>query len=442
MPRCRKRNIFLISPFLVILLIFCFKVHYWPWHRSARVKWTDPCPHKVEKDTITALKHSKTFIVSSYRDTREQNLTRVIAIVHYKKVEDLYCWFCCSDTSHISVVRAAVDIHSERLGLLFGSADIVCLEPQNCFPKYVSIHSSSNGNIEKLPQFEIKNRVPRPFFSAEFTVCLSILFGNHSNVLQFIQSMEMYKILGAQRVVIYLTNYSRLLEPVLTFYAAEGIAEIIPWPIVSHIKSFSQERHYGKTAALNDCIYRNMYRSRYVVLNDIDEIILPVKHLNWKAMMKSLEDQNPETGIYFFESHFFPRSVHASSDRFIIPSWKKVPGANILQHIYKVPNRMWLNNPRKMIINPRKVIQTSIHSVLKGYGRTVEVPRDVAFLYVCRHHNRKEISDGYLIRDPTIWRFNASLVHSVNEMLIKQFVYMPFRFTWNLFLKNMASIFR
>ncbi|KAJ7308022.1 hypothetical protein JRQ81_008522 [Phrynocephalus forsythii] len=448
MPRCRKRNVFVISPFLLVLFVLCFELYYWTMQPSTQAKWpTDPCPHKVVNDTITALKYSKTFIISSYQDNREQNLTRVVAIVDYKNVQDLYCWFCCSRSRRIAIIRAVIDIHTERFGLPFGSADIVCMEPQYCSPKYVSVHSSSKGTIEELPQFEIKNRVASTSFSAEFTVCLSVTFGNHSNVLQFIQSMEMYKILGAQKVVIYVTDYSQPMEPFLKLYAAEGTAEIIPWPIVSYINfssfwSSSQDWLYGKSAVLNDCIYRNMYRSRYVVLNDIDEIILPIKHLNWKTMMKSLEDQNPETGIYFFESHFFPHSVFASVDGFSSALWKTLPGVNILQHIYRVPNRMWLNNPRKMIVNPRKVVQTSIHSVLKGYGRTMEVPKDVAILYACKAHNRRETPDGYLIRDPAIWRFNASLISSVNDMLSKKFFYKHFKSPWNALVKNIASIFK
>ncbi|MGL4849430.1 MAG: glycosyltransferase family 92 protein [Clostridium sp.] len=33
--------------------------------------------------------------------------------------------------------------------------------------------------------------------------------------------------------------------------------------------------YYGQIPALNDCIYRYMYQSRYVALHDTDELILP-----------------------------------------------------------------------------------------------------------------------------------------------------------------------
>ncbi|XP_063001051.1 beta-1,4-galactosyltransferase galt-1-like [Elgaria multicarinata webbii] len=401
----------------------------------------DPCKGEIVKETITALNHNKTFVISSYHDNREQNVTRVIAAVRYKKVQDLYCWFCCSHGGLISIVRATVDIHPERLEFPVGTADIVCLEPKDCSPKYVSIHMSPGGKVDELPRFEIKNRVPRDSFSAEFTLCLSVMFGNYNNVLQFIQSIEMYKILGAQKALIYVYNCSQLMEQVLNYYVAEGTIEVIPWPITSYVNISSfwysyQDWRYGKSTVLHDCVYRNMYKSKYVVLNDIDEIILPMKHLTWKSMINSLKDANPEMDIFFFEDHFFPQSVLSSVDVVNIPFWKIVPGTNILRHIYREPNKLWINNFRKMIVNPRKVVQTSDHSILKSYSRTLKVPSDAAILYICREHNEKEIPEKYLIRDTAIWRFNVSLTDKVNEALKKQFLRKR-----NKFLGSIANLF-
>ncbi|XP_042335124.1 uncharacterized protein LOC121936701 isoform X2 [Sceloporus undulatus] len=448
MLRCRKRDLWIAVPFLILL---CVQVHNWITHfppPSPVELPTDRCRGKIVNNTITALKHNKTFVISSYHDNREQNLTRVIAIVAYKNVEDLYCWFCCSLDGRISVKRAAIAIHQDRVGSIFGAADIVCLEPQLCYPKYVSIHSSPKGQAEELPSFEIQNRLPQFSFSAEFTLCLSVMFENYSNVLQFIQSMEMYKILGAQKVVIYLHNCSQLMEQVLNFYVAEGTVEVIPWPIVSYINFSSfwyshKDWLYGKATVLNDCIYRNMYRSKYVVLNDIEEIILPIKHLNWRKMISSLVERNPEAGIFLFENNFFPQNVFSSVDNgFDISLWKNVPGTNILQHIYKEPSRLWLKNPRRMIVDPRKVVQTSSSYILQGYSKTLDVPRDVGMLYNCRDHHKQEIPDNYLIRDTAILRFGEPLVNKVNQAFVKMFVKKTGKFSWNKYLERVARILK
>ncbi|XP_068270247.1 uncharacterized protein [Nyctibius grandis] len=381
------------------------------------------CRGKITNRTITPLKDNRTFIISPYFDDRESKVTRVIGIVHHEDVKQLYCWFCCQPDGKIYVSKAKIDVHSDRFGFPYGATDIVCLEPENCDPTHVSIHQSPHGNIDQLPRFEIKNRKAETF-SVDFTVCISAMFGNYNNVLQFIQSVEMYKILGVQKVVIYKNNCSHLMEKVLRFYMEEGTVEVIPWPINSHLKvsstwQFMQDGthigYYGQITALNDCIYRNMQRSKFVVLNDVDEIILPLKHPDWKTMMDSLQEQNPGTGVFLFENHIFPKTV--STHVFNISSWDTVPGVNILQHVHREPDRKDLINPRKMIIDPRKVIQTSVHSVLRAYGNSVNVPMDVALIYHCRVPHQGNLPRESLIRDTTLWRYNSSLIMNVNKVL-------------------------
>ncbi|XP_070811998.1 uncharacterized protein [Pituophis catenifer annectens] len=448
MPRFKSKMIWMAIPFLILLFF-----EMYPRRPLAPTQQTQlnlgACRGELVNGTITALKHNKTFVVSLYHDDRQQNLTRAIAMVHYKKIQDLYCWFCCSHNNRISIIRASIDIHPERNGFPVGGADIVCLEPQRCLPQYMSIHPSTKGSMAELPWFEINNRVARTWFVTEYTVCLSVMLENYDNALQFVQSVEMYKILGAKKVYLYKMNCSSLMDRILHFYVQEGTVEVIPWPITSYVRLSSfwysyQDWGYGKTTVLNDCIYRNMYRSKYVVFHDINEIILPLKHPNWKTMIDSLEDQNPGVGIFFFETHFFSQNVFSSLDKFNITLWKTIPGVNILRHVYREPNKLHINILKKMIVNPRSVVQASSHSVLKGYGRTLEVSSDVAILYNCRRHLENEFGEQYLMRDTTIWRFNVSLISNVNKVFDRVLSHQNDNISksfWGTFLGSLAKIF-
>ncbi|XP_061208649.1 uncharacterized protein LOC133211877 isoform X2 [Neopsephotus bourkii] len=394
-----------------------------PSHLPKIIYEVSKCRGEITNSTITPLTDKRTFIISPYFDNREGKVTRVIGIVHHEDVKELFCWFCCQPDGKIYVSKATIDVHSDRFGFPYGAADIVCLEPENCDPTHVSIHQSPLGNIDQLPSFEIKNRKPEPF-PVDFTVCISAMFGHYNNVLQFIQSMEMYKILGVQKVVIYKNNCSHLMEKVLRLYMEEGTVEIIPWPINSHLRVSSEWHfvhdgthigYYGQITALNDCVYRNMQRSKFVVLTDADEIILPLKHPDWKTMMSSLQEQHPGTAVFLFENHIFPESV--STPMFNISSWNTVPGVNILDHVHREPDRKDVINPKKMIVDPRKVIQTSVHSVLHAYGNSVNVPMDVALIYHCRKPLQANLPTKSLIRDTTLWKYNSSLITNVNKVL-------------------------
>lgn len=52
---------------------------------------------------------------------------------------------------------------------------------------------------------------------------------------------------------------------------------MLPWDL--RMRSQKEIRTEGLFAALNDCLYRNMYRHQYVALIDLDEFIVP-RHNN------------------------------------------------------------------------------------------------------------------------------------------------------------------
>nr|XP_020656567.1 uncharacterized protein LOC110082931 [Pogona vitticeps] len=377
--------------------------------------------------SITPLEDNKTFIIAAYADKRQngRSIVRLIGIVHYRDVQHLYCWFCCPSRKKIRISEAEIDVHSDRFDFPYGTTDLCCSEPKDCAPNYVSVHWSRQGKIDQMPQFEIKNRDTESLLM-EFTVCISTMFGRFNNVLQLVQSIEMYKILGAKKVVIYKNSCSQLVEKVLEFYVTEGTVEVIPWPIQSYLSVSPYWHHkragkdigyYGQITALNDCLYRNMYKSKYVLLNDIDEIILPVKYPDWGTMMRDLQRENPHSAVFLFENHIFPNSVFMPNDLFNTSSWNAVPGINILQHVLREPWRYTVFNLQKMIVDPRKVIQTSVHTVLKSYGSSFYVGSDVALIYHCRAPHRPNLPRESLIEDKTLWRYNKSLIGNVNRVL-------------------------
>ncbi|XP_063791586.1 beta-1,4-galactosyltransferase galt-1-like [Pseudophryne corroboree] len=413
--------------YMYVLLTGAFLLGFFTNHLNPALnRWRPPCiccDRRLTADTITPLRDNRTFIIAPYIDTRiQKRAVRILSIIHHKEVKELYCWFCCTVNKSVEVSRAQIDILGDRFGFPYGTTNLVCMEPPDCHAKYLSVHTSPTGNMMQLPLFRIQNQDR----SANFTVCISTMYGNYSNVLQFIQTMEMYRILGAQRVTIYLNNCSTQVEKLLQYYVAEGFVELIPWPIEQYLTVARRWHHsmeakdigyYGQMATLNDCIYRNMYRSMYVLLNDMDEIILPIKHRTWDSLMESLQQQNPDVGVFIFENRIFPRTVATDGNFSNTSSWKSLPGFNILQHVHREPERPGHFNPRKMIVDPRKVYQTSVHNVLKSIGGSKRVSVETALLYHCRDPHQNNLPKTSLIEDKTLWRYNASLITNVNMVL-------------------------
>ncbi|KAK3565364.1 hypothetical protein QTP86_007123 [Hemibagrus guttatus] len=264
--------------------------------------------------------------------------------------------------------------------------DVLCQGKQTQYATHVTISANEHSDINKLDFMPVKNRINENSFKYNFTICISNLFGNYNNVLQFAQTMEMYKLLGVQRVVIYNTSCGPDLEKLLQHYEKAGFLEIVPWPIDQFLKPSAgwkitvhkgDIQYYGQLVTLNECIYRYMYQSKYVLLNDIDEIIMPYKYANLALLMEALQQEHKEVTVFLIENHIFPKTHFEESGKFRRPEWKSITGINIMEHIYREPDRKNIYNPTKMIINPRNVIQTSVHSSLKHIGQIYKVPFDV-----------------------------------------------------------------
>lgn len=116
------------------------------------------------------------------------------------------------------------------------------------------------------------------------------------------QTLLCCRLLGVDRVVIYNTSCGPELDRLLHGYSREGFVEMVPWPIDKHLTpsygwlfsmSGGDVHYFGQQTTLNECIYRSMERSRYVLLNDIDEIIMPYQHSGLPPLMDALQQQHP-----------------------------------------------------------------------------------------------------------------------------------------------------
>ncbi|XP_077334772.1 uncharacterized protein LOC143976236 [Lithobates pipiens] len=421
MWRCSRYVFCTMSVFVCIAVFYYFYfIELEHLTRSQKLPITTEFP--IATDTITAL-DSQTFIISPYYEPRVGQSVRVIAIIH-ESVKELYCIFHCYSNQSV-FMKTQIDHHSDRFGFPYGTTDLLCAEPSGCNYTYMSFSSTVSTNTSQSLLFEVKNRPPPPI-SSNFTVCISTLYGNYNNVLQMIQSIEMYKILGASKVTIYNTNCSQDVDKVLHHYIDEGILDMVPWPIDRHLQTTNKWRYskglnaeigyFGQTATLNDCLYRNMYKSKFVLLNDIDEIILPVKDWDWSSLMENLQNKHPDTSVFCIENHIFPTSVNISG----FDMWSHVPGVNILSHAPPLPVRWLFLNNRKMIVNPRDVFQTSIHSILKHRRNWENIGQDSAILFHCRRETGVNVKD-LAPDDDRLMRYKCSLVPNVDKVIQKLF---------------------
>ncbi|KAL3049445.1 hypothetical protein OYC64_008825 [Pagothenia borchgrevinki] len=389
------------------------------------------CFLQISEQTLTPLYNTKHILVSAYMDQRVKGLDiRIIGIFKIDSDQPLYCLFCCAGQLS-SATPTTILKHNDNFGFPFITTDVMCGIPKGCSATHVTLltqpHRVTIPNQTWLPIRNQKTgRKEEQKLQFNFTVCISNLFGDYNNVLQFAQTLEMYRLLGVDRVVIYKTSCGPDLDRLLQSYSQEGFVEMVPWPIHRYLNPskgwlFSQSggdvHYFGQLTTLNECIYRSMERSRYVLLNDIDEIIMPYKHNNLMSLMDMLQKQQPNTGVFLIENHIFPKHHFEPSGRFHLPQWSDVPGVNILEHIYKEDPDRSIYHPHKMIVQPRLVEQTSVHEVIKNFGERFKVPMDVCRIIHVRVALRGSLKFEQLREDKRLWDFQEKLIPNVDKVL-------------------------
>lgn len=100
-------------------------------------------------------------------------------------------------------------------------------------------------------------RINQPFFQA----------------LKVVEFIELNSLLGVSHFYFYNHTCSDQVSCMLRDYAYQGRASVLPWQL--DIPSQTEIRTEGLFAALNDCLYRTMYRFSYIALIDLDEFIVP-----------------------------------------------------------------------------------------------------------------------------------------------------------------------
>ncbi|XP_061118103.1 uncharacterized protein LOC133141551 [Conger conger] len=383
------------------------------------------CQGPPDGETVVPACGGLVLLVSAFRDERFSRRTvRVIGVARRTGLPPLFCHICTGPS--VFSVPAAVLIHSDHFGFAYGTTDFLCQwksdtglalrvsvsdrELPDLSTSFLWIHETARNSTAPFPR--------------QFSVCISTLFGNYSNVLQFVQSLEMYRLLGAGKVFVYKSSCPPLLQKVLDHYSSTGLLEVVPWDVGRHLKVSNSwkpslgpgDLHYhGQIAALNDCIYRNMVDSAYVVLVDIDELIIPRLHQTWGKLMDFLSFTHPGVVTFLFEDTLFRNTVFGDDGRLDI--WPHVPGVNILRHVHREPFQPLSHNARKLLVNPRLVVWTSVHDTLWLKGTSLNVPPSVAYLHHCRKPRDMSAKDSQLLQDTSLWKYSAPLIRNVFRTL-------------------------
>ncbi|XP_071118258.1 beta-1,4-galactosyltransferase galt-1-like [Haliotis cracherodii] len=243
-----------------------------------------------------------------------------------------------------------------------------------------------------------------------FTVCVPPLFGAFRNPTSIIEMVEMDMLLGADRFIFYNESISPLVNKVLEHYRKNGIVDVLPWKIPVH------DIHYhGQLASVQDCLMANKMKSKFLIMKDIDEFIVPHKHKNWHELMKDVHDRKQtNASAYLFRNAFFNLKYGVDVKGYTRKAESQRLHLKSMLYVWR--DRVFLPTRQrsKMMVLPDRVEISGIHFLwksVKGF-KEVTVDTNVAFLH---HYREWEASEK--VKDDIIRKYGDHLMKNVNKTL-------------------------
>ncbi|XP_069697412.1 uncharacterized protein [Periplaneta americana] len=369
----------------------------------------------------------KFFVFSAFYDGREERSIRVIGATKTRGPERVWCrlWYGNStSTTHSASVAAKVKVIRENWNLKYSACFILCPLRQNLSVPY-SVSVVSRLRIPPANHLLVRNTEWDPDLKNasagipnKMAVCVKPIHFNYNQALQMLEFLELNSILGVHHFTLYNDTLGPQVGCILQDYMARDIVTLLPWQL--NMVSQKEIRTEGLFAALNDCLYRSMYRYSYAALVDLDEYIIPRHNDTLPQLIKWLGTRlnTRTTGSYSFQNAFF--YLQWGDDPSIASSVDTTEIGLVTLRKTRRRSKLHPHKQRsKYLCRPEYVVEAGNHFIwefVPGHG-TLNVPPDAAILHhyrVCEFGGNDCIKTASVV-DRTAYRYRERLVDRVKS---------------------------
>ncbi|EFO16827.1 hypothetical protein LOAG_11676 [Loa loa] len=304
---------------LIVVLLSCLKLFFdftiIPHDVHLRAKFTKQTHPKPQFSKLT----DNLFIFSSFVDTRNGNMGfpffRIIAIMRFRHYK-YYCLFKSRQT-HVQIY-----VMAENHGRLYGACILNCRIPERIIITNSKIAlTDGNNKLDIVPTYYITagSGNSSATYAYNYTICLPFLYGHFYSAKYVIEMVEMHKLLGVQQITLYTTKrkLNNVVQKVLNYYEAESILDVIDFE-----QPIKDVWNHAQLVVINDCLYRNMGRAKFVSFQDWDEIIMPMQNTDLISFFRnifnaSIASYQISTVYINYDPNYpsFANSVEAKSKR-------------------------------------------------------------------------------------------------------------------------------
>ena len=203
-------------------------------------------------------------------------------------------------------------------------------------------------------------------------VCVKAAWGR-LDPFRLVEWIETNRKLGVDKFVIYDSTVTGAAVRILEYYSEQGIVELISFTYVLNMatlmmkdpmKSQLQNEDYvleqGYLVSINDCYYRLRDRYHFILLVDIDELLVPTNDDSLISLTRRLKANVPEASAYIFPvAWHFEEFGESTKGDVAIPEYMYMQ-----RHLKRTLVMNPANDQPKAIINTDGAVSVNWHGVI------------------------------------------------------------------------------
>ncbi|XP_068224432.1 uncharacterized protein [Palaemon carinicauda] len=285
----------------------------------------------------------------------------------------------------------------------------------------------------------INNRPPSGE-KEDFAVCVKgINYPFNDLSVRLTEWFELLFLLGANKVFIYDMAVHPNVSKVLNYYKEKGKIGITKLTLPGqqpnirgvsymYLKAKIVHKRQNEVIPYNDCLYKNMYKYKYISLLDIDEVIMPRNSSSWRELLEIVKRkdtaENKHRSSYVARNVYFMDDMRQPQE----PDVTDVPGyMHMLQNIYRSGNYTKPGAYVKCFHDTERVLTLHNHFPFSCIGpqcTAYSMSTDDAHLQHYRSDCVGELKKvcgvrykSHPTKDPSILKYKKALISRVSETL-------------------------
>ena len=361
-------------------------------------------------------------LYSAYLDDRavigSLPVVRILA-VSLKSTKDVYCqiWYPDVTQPYLHQVTVTVTGRGETVnGTKYGQYLYSCVLPaSHPLPSHVSIVTTPCQNATLYLPIQIPMKSTKQH---DFGVCVAVSYGEII-VSEFVEWIELMRLFGVTEFNIYNGSLSDGINMAFSYYIEQGVLNVLSLPPAVHDWSRKSVK-LSNDVSLNDCMMRNMYRYRYMIVVDLDEIIVPRLHENYSSMLRAID---------VMEGHSSPWRSYSFRNALFYKHFRQDTSQPWYLRTMRYQNRIkpsgFLNAP-KSFIDPRTCLSVFNHYCYNCFDYpngpwTIDVNTSIALSHHYRTCTLSEVEcknmSAEAIKDDILLKYKTSLDTRVKIVL-------------------------